>query len=163
MGPVPYSTIVSKQTYGIGPICASENTMGPVPCMSPRKLWDRSHMWSSDTQDWWVGLGGKNQNEWNGPFHSGRNEMAHSIPARMKWPILFRSEWNAPFRSEWNAPFRPEWNGSFHSGQNEMVTPWTQIRNMRQGQNQKSLHFKCRLTLTEGGEVWIFQIFPKFK
>ena len=31
-----------------------------------------------------------------------------------------------------------------------------------QRQNQNSLHFKCRLTLTWGG-VWIFHIFPKFK
>ena len=50
MGPVPCVTlrklwdrshIVSKQTYGTGPICASENTMGPVPCMSEhyRMVW----------------------------------------------------------------------------------------------------------------------------
>ena len=92
--------------------------------------------------------------EWNGPFQSGRNEMAHSIPAGMKWSIPFRPEWNGPFHSgrnemthfnpsgmKWPIPIRPEWNDPFysgrneslHSGRNEMVTPWTQIRNMRPG------------------------------
>ena len=48
--------------------------------------------------------------EWT--FHSGRNEMVHSIPAGMKQFI--------PAGMEWAIPFRPEWNGSFHSGRNEM-------------------------------------------
>ena len=60
MGPVPCVTlrklwdrshVASKQTYGTSPICASENTMGPVPeeAMGPvpyvvlRHLWDQSH------------------------------------------------------------------------------------------------------------------------
>ena len=49
------SHIVSKQTYGTGPICAYENTMGPVPCMSP--------ICDPQTTRTGVGVGGKDQNE----------------------------------------------------------------------------------------------------
>ena len=86
--------------------------------------------------------------EWNGRFHSGRNEafnsgqfeMGHSVPARMKWAILFRPEWNGPFRSsrikmglfilagmERAISFWPEWNGPFHSGRNgtgHLIPAW---------------------------------------
>ena len=64
------SHIVSKQTYGTGPICASENTIRPVPCMSP--------ICDPQTPQWVVKI--------------RMNEMAHSIPAGMKWPIPFRQE-----------------------------------------------------------------------
>ena len=50
-----WSHIVSKQTYGTGPICAYENTMGPVPCMSP--------ICDPQTTRTGVGVGGKDQNE----------------------------------------------------------------------------------------------------
>ena len=104
------SHIVSKQTYGTGPICASENTIRPVPCMSP--------ICDPQTPQWVVKI--------------RMNEMAHSIPAGMKWPIPFRPEWNDPFHSgrnemthsipagmkvsiparmKWIISFRPEWNG----------------------------------------------------
>ena len=50
--------------------------------------------------------------EWNSPFHSGRNEMVHSIPAGMECNhfILARMKWTILAGMEW----------SFHSGRNEM-------------------------------------------
>ena len=52
--------------------------------------------------------------EW--PFHSGRNEMIHFIPAGMEHFI--------PAGMEWAISFRPERNGPFHSGRNEMTIPF---------------------------------------
>ena len=99
----------------------------------------------------WTGLF---RPEWNGSFHSGRNEISHSIPFQPEWTGPFRPEWNGPFHSgwngmdhfilagmewpisfrpEWTAPFQPEWNEPFHSDRNEMSIPWTQIRNMPPG------------------------------
>ena len=40
--------------------------------------------------------------EWIEPFHSGQNEMGHSISDGMKWSITFQLEWNGPFNSSWN-------------------------------------------------------------
>ena len=50
--------------------------------------------------------------EWNSPFHSGRNEMVHSIPAGVECNYLI------PVGMELTIPARMEW--SFHSGRNEM-------------------------------------------
>ena len=65
--------------------------------------------------------------EWLIPFRK------RSILAGMEWAISFRPEWNGPFHSGRNELLHSSRNEMNHSYWNEMSIPWTQIRNMPPG------------------------------
>ena len=68
-----------------------------------------------------IGFAGSFHSGKNGPVHSGRNRMVHCILARMDGFIPGIDNF-----------IPPEWNRAFNSDRNEMIFPWTQIRNMLQ-------------------------------
>ena len=70
--------------------------------------------------------------KWNGPFHSSRNEIIHSVSAGMEI---------AP--SGWYEMAYSDWNEMVHSILNKMFIPWTQIRNMWPGHCKEPGHY-CR-------------------